>query len=133
MTIQTSLSENEHEVVVKLPDRETDFINKVNEDHYKLDREYFIKLFETGRLFPHASFEIDDQGIVVNDVFSGSFFHRAGMRKEDIIHKINGNQITSFAELLFFSRDINDMDAIEIEFSRNQQLRYTHYMLESDR
>jgi len=64
-----------------------------------------------------------DAGVLVQDVRPGSASYEAGLRDGDVILQMDGESITSVAELVHFIRSKQPGDRVEIKFLRGDQTR----------
>jgi serine protease Do len=72
-------------------------------------------------LTPAIAFELNvssKEGVLIDEVYSNSPASRAGLRKNDVINKINGQIITSFAELEEIIRKCGIGKSIDVDFIR---------------
>lgn len=118
------------EIVIKHPDRDTDFIQLRDDNIYNVNRDYLTKMLDSGRLLEHASFEaVDGEGVNVNKILAGSFFQRAGLVKNDTINEINGVKVDSYEKLYALAEEYGDTDFIELMVSRNNKVEYLYYFM----
>lgn len=74
-----------------------------------------------------------DGGFLVKNVQKNSVFEKLGLRKGDVILKVNRlavNNMTDVMQLYRLTRDINKIDNIQVELNRDGDYRTLNYKLE---
>jgi general secretion pathway protein C len=100
-------------------------------NNYGLDRDTVTRQLQNpGFLSQALIVPVASGGFVVRNIKPGSLYEQIGLKKGDIIKKVNGKTISNMNDVMNLYRqvgDINNFSNINVEISRNgrqQQLQY---------
>lgn len=63
----------------------------------------------------------------IKDIVKGSLFDQIGLKKDDIIKKINNIKINNMSKLFLLYNQIDTIDSITIEIQRDNTIKELHY------
>lgn len=108
----------------------------VNEDNIKVKRDYLNSYVnDIEKVWNNIAIsdirkngKID--GFKINSVNKDSVFGKLGLRKNDIIKSINNQVITSYADAFKIYNEINNLDYLNIEVLRNNEIVELNYEID---
>ena len=119
-----------HEVVIRKPGRDADYIQQKEDGVYTINKSYLLRMVDSGRILPYVSLEkTSNEKVMVSRIMPGSFFARAGLKKSDIINKINGVEVHKVGDLIDSTKSLSDQDMLELSITRNNKQTYLYYFI----
>jgi len=101
-------------------------------DTYYIPRELLEEMHDIKKIFKYITLKpIYRQnrmvGFGVSKVKKGSVFDKMGLRKRDIIEKIDGNPLTSETEAFKYFNRINELSSLTLTIKRGSEQKELHY------
>lgn len=94
-------------------------ITKIGDNHYSVSKDELINQFNSHKSLSQARLvAMPKGGFLVSNIEQNSIYEKLGIKKRDIIRKVNGKSIESFTDLLRLQRMIENDEILEIELYR---------------
>ena len=89
----------------------------------------FAKLNDLGWSKRHLAADGDADGMQIGGVKCNSDLHRAGIRSGDIVHTVNGRDVTSILDALFVYAKVKNDNVIRVELTRRGERKTFVYRM----
>jgi len=101
-------------------------------DTYYIPRELLDEMHDVKKIFKFIAIKPiyrDNKliGFGVSSIKKGSVFDKMGLRKRDIIEKINGNPLSSETDAFKYFNKINELSALTLTIKRGSERKELHY------
>ena len=110
---------------------------KVKDDEIQVNRNYLNsyvndmnKVWENIQIKEQRNKSGKIEGFKVFNVKKESIFNKLGLKKNDLIQAVNGNELKSYADAFKVYNDINKINYLKIEILRNNEIVELNYEID---
>jgi general secretion pathway protein C len=111
-------------------DEEEDGVEKLANDHFTIEREVIDKLAadpsqlaKLGRAVPHKGPDGDVDGYRLSGIRRNSLGRKLGLRSGDVVHSINGYDMTSMSAAMEAWNSLQGANALQVDVTRRGSKR----------
>ncbi|MDQ6974781.1 MAG: type II secretion system protein N [Mariprofundaceae bacterium] len=98
----------------------------IRRSHLNQQMRNFPKLLSQARVIPHFSQGKSD-GFTIVDIVPGSLYEQIGLQNNDVIHKVNGQAVTSAEQAMTMYQTLQHASSIDLELLRAGSIVPIHY------
>jgi len=98
----------------------------IRRSHLNQQMRNFPKLLSQARVIPHFSQGKSD-GFTIVDIVPGSLYEQIGLQNNDVIHKVNGQAVTSAEQAMTMYQTLQHAPSIDLELLRGGSIVPIHY------
>ncbi|MDQ6994670.1 MAG: type II secretion system protein N [Mariprofundaceae bacterium] len=112
--------------VVALPTPSYQARRMIHRSHLNQQMRNFPKLLSLARVVPHFSQGKSD-GFTIMEIVPGSLYQQIGLQNGDVIHKVNGQTVTSAEQAMTMYQTLQHAPSIDLELLRGGSIVPIHY------
>ena len=101
----------------------------ISRDYVMQSLRNMSKLMQDALIKPYME-NGETKGFQLDNIRSGSFYDRIGLRNEDVILQVDGQNLKSPQQMMEFTQKLSRKDRVELTIQRNGQKRNISYSLQ---
>ncbi|MBL1351736.1 MAG: PDZ domain-containing protein [Zetaproteobacteria bacterium] len=101
----------------------------IRRSHLNQQLRNFSKLLSQARVIPHFSQGKSD-GFTIVEIVPGSLYEQIGLQNGDVIHKVNGQAVTSAEQAMTMYQTLQHASSIDLELLRGGSIVPIHYQIQ---
>ncbi|MDQ6953242.1 MAG: type II secretion system protein N [Mariprofundaceae bacterium] len=101
----------------------------IRRSHLNQQMRNFPKLLSQARVVPHFSQGKSD-GFTIMEIVPGSLYEQIGLQNGDVIHKVNGQAVTSAEQAMTMYQTLQHASSIDLELLRGGSIVPIHYQIQ---
>ncbi|MEF8943299.1 MAG: type II secretion system protein N [Desulfohalobiaceae bacterium] len=107
----------------------TDRERSISRDYVTQSLQNMSKLMQDALIKPYME-SGETKGFQLDNIRSGSFYDRIGLRNKDVILQVDGKNLQSPQQMMEFTQKLSSKDRVELTIQRNGQKRNISYSLQ---
>jgi len=101
----------------------------ISRDYVMQSLQNMSKLMQDALIQPYME-NGETKGFQLDNIRSGSFYDRIGLRNKDVILQVDGKNLKSPQQMMEFTQKLSSKDRVELTIQRNGQKRNISYSLQ---
>ena len=102
---------------------------QLNRNHLQKQMRNFSTLLSQARVTPHFTNKKPD-GFTISEIVKGSLYEEIGLQNGDVIHKVNGESVTSAEQAMRMYRELQSATFIDVEINRGGSIQQINYAIQ---